>query len=147
MSDTTNSVQVNWDDQWLVGCAEIDREHKQMLHQLNALALAIDAGESNENLIRMTRQFFDYCVEHFLHEEAEMRKIKHLGYQQHKVAHERLLYELQALCNRVADTSFTFSATLVNVIRKWAVSHFVTLDKDLLLDIQRHTENSSRPDQ
>lgn len=80
--------------------ATIDREHQLQLQLMQALAAAIDANGSTDEVLA---QLADYSRAHFLSEELLMRLYAYPDHDDHVLDHERMTEWLDELGARRGD--------------------------------------------
>ncbi len=84
---------ITWKDEYSVGVAEFDQDHRQLLDIINALHDAFLAGASPEQQGDICDELIAHTVVHFAHEEARFEGYPraHLHRQMHGKLKHRVL--------------------------------------------------------
>jgi hemerythrin len=86
-----------WREQMSVHNRLIDKEHKYLIDQINALEVAINSKDNHDILIEILNHLMDYTKTHFEHEEVIQQKIDYPEIAKHKEEHHRLIKEFTAI--------------------------------------------------
>ena len=78
----------------------INREHMVQARLMQALSLAVRAGEGISDALN---QLSDYSRAHFLSEEVLMRLYGYADYQMHQHDHERMIEWIDEMCARKGE--------------------------------------------
>lgn len=111
------------------GVAGMDREHAvemQIVRSLQGALLDNDREAASELL----GQLEDFTNAHFLAEQLLMRLHAYPGYEAHQLEHDRLIGELVDLRQSI-ESGKQDSATAVEAIEAWLLTHIHTSDEDL----------------
>ncbi|VAX09526.1 Methyl-accepting chemotaxis protein I (serine chemoreceptor protein) [hydrothermal vent metagenome] len=127
-----------WSDDLIVGIAEIDRQHQQLVSMMNELHHVLGRNLGTTAVQRVLKGLVNYTVNHFDYEERLMRKH---GYpladcDQHKQKHEALKAKVMAFKQRVdagdagdaGDADITDE--LLEFLKDWLVRHIQRSDKE-----------------
>lgn len=79
------------------GNATVDREHRQLIEDANAVHALVGAGGSWGELVETARLMRDRCVEHFATEDAVLKATRYPDYTRHIRAHRRILTEIDTI--------------------------------------------------
>jgi hemerythrin len=116
-------MRIEWNQSYLIGEADIDRQHKHLFELINQVV----ATDDFETLRSLMMEVYKHTREHFELEEAVMRKHKVPDVQAHTDYHNQLL-------SRLNDISASFGkgladkAALVELMSDWALRHIVGSD-------------------
>jgi hemerythrin len=116
-------VQFIWSDEYSVGNAEIDNQHKHLFLVANSLPEKPEVPEIRK--IIMT--FFKYVREHFTAEERMMKEIGFPEAASHRELHEVLISKLSA----VAEGPLAGDAAadgFKQFVRDWITDHILNHD-------------------
>ncbi len=123
-------TQLLWSDDFSVGVASIDYEHKELVTLINEICQALETnpGESKHELLG---ELFAKISAHFALEEKIMRDHRYDRYKQHKADHEKLLDDLRDIMDSHEDSGRTSAEKLVKALGDWFGVHFKTEDARL----------------
>ncbi len=86
------------------GHEEVDREHRQLIEDANAVHVIVAGGGSWSELVATARQMRDRCVVHFATEDKVLKATRFPDLARHLRAHRRILAAIDAI---VADLEST----------------------------------------
>lgn len=119
---------IEWKDEFSVGVASVDLEHRQMIDLINDLHGLVGDNASEEEVSTMLGEIFAQISAHFALEEKFMRETRYPHFPDHKGDHEKLLDELRDIMDRVEDDGRYDETALSNELREWFTNHFRTHD-------------------
>lgn len=122
---------IEWKDEFSVGVAAIDHEHRELIELINNLHGTIGAGATNDQVIEILGEIYAQISAHFALEEKVMRDIEYDAYPAHKTDHEALLDELRDIMDRVEDDGGFDEDRLSHELNHWFSEHFRTHDARL----------------
>lgn len=119
---------IEWKDEFSIGIASVDHEHRELINLINDLHGTMSRGAHQEQVISALGEIFAHISAHFALEERIMREMKYDGYPSHKSAHEALLDELRDIMDRVEDDGSFDEKRLSRELDDWFTEHFRTQD-------------------
>jgi hemerythrin-like metal-binding protein len=119
---------IEWKDEFSVGVASVDVEHRQMIDLINDLHALVGEKASEEEVSTMLGEIFAQISAHFALEEKFMRETRYPHFPEHKRDHEKLLDELRDIMDRVEDDGAYDEMALSAELRDWFTNHFRTHD-------------------
>lgn len=119
---------IEWKDEFSVGVASVDLEHRQMIDLINDLHSLVGDNASEEEVSTMLGEIFAQISAHFALEEKFMRETRYPHFPDHKGDHEKLLDELRDIMDRVEDDGRYDETALSDELREWFTNHFRTHD-------------------
>lgn len=127
----SNPRLVAFDQELHIGLPEIDRQHGQLIDQLNHLIAGAQASLSSETLVDVLSNLGGELADHFRFEESLFEALgmpqKHRA--EHTTAHEEILaqyVELNlALMNGTCRASH---AEILLLVRRWVTGHILKYD-------------------
>lgn len=123
---------VEWREEFKVGIASVDHEHRQLIGLINDLHADLAQHPSGEAILRMLGEVYARISAHFALEERVMRERGYDALEEHKADHERLLDEIRDIMDRCeSDASFSYEAALSGELGAWFGDHFRTQDARL----------------
>lgn len=122
---------ITWRDEFSLGVAAVDHEHREMIELINGLDTAMQQGASHDAVVDTLGEIYARIAAHFALEEKIMRNA---GYEQldvHKGDHERLLDRLLDVIDSVDEEGGYDRATLSDYLDSWFSVHFRVHDARL----------------
>jgi hemerythrin-like metal-binding protein len=121
---------LQWKDQYSVGIAAVDYEHKELIDLINRLHDELTAGDKKLSASAFFGDLFRGISAHFALEERFMRERRYDQLVQHKDDHERLLDEIRDIMDEFEERDVA-SAELRARLDAWFSRHFETHDARL----------------
>jgi hemerythrin len=122
---------IEWKENFNVGIAEVDFEHREMVGLINALHDDLVAAGDKGSILEFFGEIYARIAAHFALEEKFMRERKYDQYEAHKRDHERLLDEIRDLADDYEDAELFNDAELSRRLTHWFVEHFKYMDARL----------------
>ena len=105
---------IEWKDEFSVGVASVDFEHRELIDLINKLHGLLGDDATLEQVAAMLGEIFAQISAHFALEEKYMRETRYPHYSDHKDDHEALLDELRSIMDRVTlAVEFIFLFTIL----------------------------------
>jgi len=124
-------AQIEWRDEFSLGNAAVDAEHRQLIVQVNQLydqfALPMDALAIESLLAELQADI----SAHFALEELLMEQAGYAEYEAHRRDHERLLDEINDLIFQFEEDPEAGRRILKNTLSDWFGVHFNGFDARL----------------
>ncbi|MDR0868674.1 MAG: hemerythrin family protein [Planctomycetota bacterium] len=124
---------IAWDDSYLIGCDEVDEQHKQLFASLNELVEHCQKGSAAQ-VVGKTLQFVaEYVEHHFNSEEKVQVSSNYPGYAAHKQMHDDFRKTVGVIKGQFAENGSVqdLQKILVKVVVKWIVTHICNEDKKI----------------
>ena len=122
---------IEWRDEFSVGVASVDHEHRELIELINSLSDRASRGRSRDETVGILGEIFAQIAAHFALEEKIMRDAGYDGYREHKAEHEALLDDLRDIMDRVEDDGSYDDERLCADLEDWFTVHFKTQDARL----------------
>jgi len=122
---------IQWREEFSVGVAEVDHEHRELVAMINALHDAMGAGVGRDDIINSLGEIYAQISAHFALEEKFMRESRYMSYAEHKEDHEILLDDLRDIMDQVEDDGSYNEKRLSKDLSFWFSEHFRTHDARL----------------
>ena len=119
----------DWKDEYSVGIAQIDTQHKKLVSLLNDLYGAMKEGKGNEILDQVLKGLVDYTKTHFATEENLMKMHKFPGYEDHKKKHEAMAGHVLGLYEKLKQDKKFNTLEIANYLKDWLKNHILGTDK------------------
>ncbi len=120
--------KLEWKDEYSVGVALIDEQHKMFVGIMNELYSAIVEKKEKTVIDDVFKQLVAYTQFHFQTEERYFDEFKYEGAQEHKEAHAKLRHQIAELEER-KDGIFEDPFLLMDFLEDWLVNHIMGMDK------------------
>ena len=124
-----NSLQ--WRDEFSVGIAEIDHEHRELIELINGLQKDLRARDDVDKILESLGEIYAQIAAHFALEEKMMRNTRYPAYAEHKEDHETLMDDLRDIMDGVEDDGILDETQLTDDLDRWFSDHFRTHDAKL----------------
>ena len=122
---------IEWKDEFSVGVASVDLEHRELIELINDLHALIGDSASADEVVSMLGEIFAQISAHFALEEKYMRDTRYPLLDEHKGDHENLLDELRDIMELVDVDGHYNEQVLSENLQRWFTEHFRTHDAKL----------------
>ena len=122
---------IKWKDEFGVGVAAVDLEHRELIELINALDDDMQEYATQTTVMETLGEIYARISAHFALEERIMREAGYDGFVAHKQDHELLLDELLDVTDSVDDAGRYDRAGLSRDLDRWFSDHFRTHDAKL----------------
>lgn len=125
----TKPPYIIWKDEYSVTQNELDTHHYHMFSIINELYESIGNLTSDEKVKALLNEAREYSQSHFEAEEELMRQGHYPGLEEQQLAHRSYEKTLARLAQEDMDNPSVLSEDLLQFLKKWWLSHILTLDK------------------
>ena len=122
---------LEWRDEFRVGIAEVDHEHRELIARINSLHARLTAEGDAAGIGEFLGELHGQVAAHFALEEKVMRERHYAGFQSHKADHERLLDEIRDIMDGYELHGRYDPDALGAALDAWFTVHFQTHDARL----------------
>jgi hemerythrin len=133
-------MPVAWREALSVSNNLIDADHQHLLFLINTFEEIFTADRSIADLLTAIGELRDYTRTHFAREERIMLVLRYPRYDHHKLAHARLIEQLDLAAKPLRELGEVLAATaaalpeeirdsLVGLLRHWLLDHI--MDEDM----------------
>jgi hemerythrin len=136
---------VAWTDDYALGLAEIDQQHKALFERVNAVLAAARSSDPQPALEQALGPLQIETARHFAEEEQLMERIGYPGRDRHAAAHRVLIRHLGGVASLLSagGSSASAIATSAGLLREWLLDHIV--DEDAAVGAYARSMPQSRP--
>lgn len=134
---------VLWSDEYLVGDAQIDTQHRYLFDLINAFHDAFMANQSRKEVARLLNQLTDYAETHFQEEERLMHETGYPAAAQHHAIHEALYEQIYALNEKFEDRALNPTYETIAFLRTWLAEHILKSDIALGQYLKNRPQNGA----
>jgi len=122
---------LRWSDAFAIGIAEIDRDHRELIHDAETLIKLFQARNPWAEIRKQAERMAERCIEHFRREEAILEKDGFPARQQHALEHRRIESEIADILKSVREAADPPAADVVEAVmffRSMLVDHLLRYD-------------------
>ena len=112
-----------WPGANLVGCPEMDDDHRPMLQLLDGLHEAMTRGRGGAVIRAVLEELAEHETAHFAREEALMRCCEYPRLAEHYKLHQHMLGELEELRWRAIHGHLAIAYDTMQAMRRWIRCH------------------------
>lgn len=120
-----------WHDEYSVGIAEIDDQHKELIDCISGLERAVETGDTKQRWSAIHYaivQLSDYTRIHFSVEESLMRILDFPDRETHAGEHRKFVTYLRNI-ERKSITQDVREDDIVSFLRNWLLTHVLNEDR------------------
>lgn len=114
---------VEWRDEYSVGIAAIDEDHKHLLHLINNLQTAAHYQTDASFVKEALNELVDYTKTHFQREEALMEENGYPEFAAHKQEHQTMIAKVDELIRHFEQAQDETVEDAVQFLKNWLVKH------------------------
>ena len=121
---------MQWKDEYSVGIAEIDDQHKGVIELFSVIDAAIESREGWSDVFFKLEQLREHARFHFALEESLMRMHGYSKQAEHVELHKHFLGKLDQL--QMTTLSRQVTMNTINYLRNWYAEHMQSQDRDFV---------------
>jgi hemerythrin len=118
-----------WKNDYSVGIAKIDDQHKALVGFLNELYDAMKAGKGKDALDTVMINLVEYTKTHFTTEESLMKLYKYPDYEAHKQKHDKMAGRVLELKQQFDSGQLSNPLQITTFLKEWLSKHIMGTDK------------------
>ena len=122
-------MAITWKEEYSVGVAEMDGQHKKLIACITQLNDAMSMGRGKEVIGRVLNELVSYTESHFFDEESLMLKHGYADLGEHKKLHNELTKKVLMFKNDFESSKVGLTIPVLNFLENWLVSHIQTTDQ------------------
>ena len=124
---------INWESEYSVGVAEIDKQHLELLNFVNDLIN--NSTENQKGLSAYNRKVIEDVINHVaFHFETEERILSKTNYEKfgdHKKEHEKISAKINNIRSEIGNEKSDMALyNLTITLKEYFLSHILLFDKD-----------------
>ena len=131
-SDKSEMKLIRWDDSLASGNAEIDRDHREIIDQVNIFFGRTMHGEASEGVPKIISTLSTLMEKHFADEERLADRIGYAGSPRLRTAHQNFLSDFARLKRQVESNAPNATEELFEFCANWLKQHIMQEDKELI---------------
>ncbi|ABK43127.1 methyl-accepting chemotaxis sensory transducer [Magnetococcus marinus MC-1] len=118
-----------WNSHLVIGVAQMDKEHSQLVALINQLYHTILEGGSSKQGQPVLEALMRYTQDHFKHEEALLKQMHYPDLQAHMAEHRALIEQVQHFQQDFERGQASINLRLVGFLKDWLSNHILGSDK------------------
>ncbi len=119
---------INWKDEYSVGVAKMDEQHKKLIAMINRLIADQNSLTDPKTIADLLTEMTDYAQVHFRAEEYLMAEYGYEHKSQHEKQHQAFMDENMAYCAASNIGPNILSVALLDYLKTWLVDHILQED-------------------
>ena len=121
---------IQWRDEFRSGIPEIDRDHEELIQEINELWKPVAAKKERQLIKEFLDRVHEDIAKHFSREEAIMEARHYDQYPEHKTQHQMLLTEIRDIADDYAEgfNDYDPEDMLQKRVSAWFTQHIATHD-------------------
>ncbi|MCC6404932.1 MAG: hemerythrin family protein [Candidatus Yanofskybacteria bacterium] len=131
-----------WKEEYSVGVASIDEQHKNFFRITNDLIDFVERPDAkHEDCIAIARELEHYAAYHLTTEEKYFHELAYPHAEEHIREHDYYRDKVQGLLSRLQDDQSVMKSTaeeLANFSISWLSNHILLSDKKYSVFFERH---------
>ncbi len=127
-----------WNDEYAVGEAEIDAQHRKLFTSLRELQLELYGDVKPEIVVEKIIELEEYCFKHFT---AEVEIFKPYAdrlpmYAEHMRQHKEFAETVDTFAKRASIEGTAVTQELCEYIGMWLAKHIINMDKETFIAVR-----------
>ena len=120
---------LTWNHECIVGVKAMDDQHGIIMDTMNELRQMIVQGRERRVICDQLDRLIEFTQMHFMSEEQLLEQQCFPGFQEHCVAHGRLMSQIQAAAEHAKHSEDVEIQALFHFLRVWYMEHIEGLDQ------------------
>ena len=130
---------IQWKEEFALGNALIDTQHRMLMMLCRKLDIAIKTGQPHRTIQRVMLEVKKFTEFHFISEQNLMHEIGYPHVERHSRVHTELLIEIQVQLSRIHH-NVEFPEDVLYALNEWFSAHVMNED----LPIAQYVKTSSQ---
>jgi hemerythrin len=119
---------INWRDEFSVGVAAMDLQHRKLLDMINRLIAERNVLTDPKTIADLLTGMIDYADEHFRAEEFLMAEYDYERKSEQELQHKAFIDKTQSFCSAADLGPNILSTALLDYLSTWLIRHILTED-------------------
>lgn len=130
-----------WNPEWETGVGKIDRQHRDLLGQIEVLMTAIHADEAANRIPGLLDFLATYVDQHFRDEETEMATSSFPRTASHRAIHDEMRGQVARLLIQFKEDPAVITDEVLDFMTDWLVKHINEEDRHLARHLIRYASD------
>ena len=139
------TAYIVWNDEFRVGSARLDAQHKKMFGLINELFAVIREGHEAGKVKQVIDGALDYGRMHFGDEERIMLQSGFPQFSSHKQVHEHYSQKIDELMIDYHRRFGDISSELLQFLKVWWLNHILNMDREYAPYLADEKTNHAAP--
>jgi len=126
-----------WYEDYKVGIAEIDEQHKKLIVMADILYKNIITNKNKTVILNSLKFLLDYTNHHFSNEEIIMGNKKYPELDKHKKLHVQLIEQISMFELKFEKNNFEIIDDFIDLLKEWIIGHILTEDRKFSAYLKR----------
>lgn len=123
-------MQIAWKDEYDLGIASIDTQHRKIIGIINGLARSMEQDDSSEDVARAIEEMRRYAEDHLSYEERLFDECGYAGTDDHRREHDTFRETIEEFCERAkAHNNPIVAIELLGYLEEWLLEHILVSDR------------------
>jgi len=122
-------IEFIWKDEYSVGAADIDFQHKQLMKAIADLSEAINKHTAEKEIGNVLDQLDSYISHHFSTEELYFERFNYEGAKEHITFHLDFAVKIADFRKKYENHESEISAELIKFLEEWLLEHMLNVDR------------------
>jgi hemerythrin-like metal-binding protein len=119
---------ITWSDEYSVGVAELDNQHKKIIALINELNASREISSRSEQLHNILGRIIIYAQNHLDYEENLLRENAYPGYENHLRKHQDYKLKVSDFAVDILEYREDLPEKLLNYLNQWWTAHILKED-------------------
>lgn len=121
---------INWTENYSVGVALFDEQHKSLVDMLNRMIKDPTVTTGSETVSDVLTEMTQYALNHFRSEENLMTEHGYPHLDQHRQQHRRFEDKVVTLCSAIGERVENVPQVLLEYLQAWLTQHILCEDME-----------------
>lgn len=135
----------DWDPAWDTGVPEVDRQHRELLLQMERMMAALVEGREVAETERTILLLGEYIETHFATEEDLMIRSGYPGLADHRLLHEGMRLRVLDLVATYQRNPMEVPGDVMDFLTRWLVDHITGDDLRMAVHLREHLGPAGQP--
>jgi methyl-accepting chemotaxis protein/hemerythrin len=118
-----------WKDEYSVGVADIDFQHKRLMEAISDLSEAINTQTVEKEIEHVLNQLDSYVSHHFSTEELYFERFNYAGAKEHVIFHRDFAAKIAEFREKYEKHEVEISGDLIKFLEDWLLDHMLNVDR------------------
>lgn len=120
---------IEWSDDFSVGVAQLDEQHKKLVEIINKLHSAMIDGTSKEKLKEIINKLIEYTSYHFKSEETLFEQFDYEDTDSHIEEHKKFVEKVMSFKKEFDEGITGITLEIITFLKDWLLNHIKGTDK------------------
>jgi hemerythrin-like metal-binding protein len=127
-----------WDDSFLTGLEDIDKQHKKIFKYLNSIYDYNKINQGDREIIKKVHSFLEFIFNHFDYEEDLIKKYNLPQGDEHIREHIKFKEVVETIFEKYASSPYALAFEFCKFVKEFYSTHITFFDKVLVREFNKH---------